>query len=377
MVGKGRAPANATKPKNGRVKTVRDGLLREHFGDIPPSGRGKRKPRDGSAGVTARRPGRQGGHIVEMQRRRLLTATSELVFERGVQAVTIALISARAGVSRKTFYDSFDGREGCLLEAFEEAVHKVTAAVDKAAVGEEKWVDRVRAGLVGLLSFLDEDPVAGRLVIVEALGAGVQTLEARRRVLARIVAIVDRGRTQPRASRDAPPLTAEGVVGAVFSVIHARMLASPPPALEGRVVGKHDTQPLIGLAGSLMAMIVQPYLGPTAAKGELARSVPAARRSSPRLLSDPFKDLPIRLTYRTAQVLSSIAATPGASSKQVATASGITDEGQTSRLLARLQRVGLIQNTGAGAAKGEANAWTLTTKGHNVHTAITQQTGQD
>jgi DNA-binding MarR family transcriptional regulator len=87
-------------------------------------------------------------------------------------------------------------------------------------------------------------------------------------------------------------------------------------------------------------------------------------------MSDPFRDLPMRLTYRTAQVLSSIAAVPGASSKQIAGAAGISDEGQTSRLMGRLERLGLVRNTGGLSGRGEAKAWTLTERGRGIVGAI-------
>jgi AcrR family transcriptional regulator len=311
--------------------------------------------------VRVERSARKGGHVVEMQRRRLLTATGEIVYERGVQALTVALVSDRAGVSRKTFYDIFSDREGCLLAAFEEAVQRATDTIAQAITAEQRWRERIRTALTGLLSFLEEDPVTGRLLIVEALSSGEQTLEARRCVLAQIIMVLEQGRTEPKAVKDVPPLTAEGVLGAVFSVIHARMLA-------------RDTRPLTDLTGPLTAMIVGPYLGPAAARKELARPTRPFKRAIPKLPVDPFKDLPIRLTYRTAQVLASIAMSPGASSKHIASVSGVADEGQMSRLLTRLQNAGLIQNTGNGPAKGEPNAWTLTPKGHNVHTVIAQQT---
>ncbi len=320
-------------------------------------------------GVASKRSGRQGAHVVEMQRRRLLTATSELVYERGVQAVTIALVSDRAGVSRKTFYGIFEDREACLMAVFEDAVSQATHVVRDAASGREPWRERVRTGLAALLTFLDEEPVAARFLVVEALGGGERTLNARARVLAQIIAIVDEGRAQPKVVRDIPPLTAEGVVGAVFSVIHARML--------NRTVSAESAERMVELTGALSAMIVQPYLGVAAAKKELERPVPALKPTVPKLPSDPFRDLPIRLTYRTARVLAAIAATPGASGKQIARASEITDDGQMSRLLNRLGRAGLIENTGPGPARGEANAWTLTPKGKDVQTVIAQQTGQD
>ena len=232
------------------------------------------------------------------------------------------------------------------------------------------WEDQ--SGLTGLLSFLDYEPSMARLLIVEALACGEETLRARKRVLKQVIAIVDRGRAEGKtlkrdealkrgqSGREPPPLTAEGTVGAVFSVIHARML-------------EQDTRSLTDLTGPLMAMIVAPYLGPAAAQKELKRSVSVPTPVTPRLPADPFKDLPIRLTYRTARVLSSISEAPGASSKQVAQAAGITDEGQTSKLLNRLQRFGLIHDTGVGPAKGLPRAWSLTQRGEDILQAVGQR----
>jgi AcrR family transcriptional regulator len=317
--------------------------------------------------ATLDRAGRQGGHVAAMQRRRLLAATVELAYEHGVQAITVATSCERAGLSRRTFYECFDGREQCLLATFEDAVEQTTRVVLEAtSQTAPAWQEQARTGLTSLLCFLDREPPIGRLLIVEALGAGPQTLEARKRILAVLIAFVDQGRLRAKGSRsgsgssEPPPLTAEGIVGAVFSVIHSRML-------------ERDPRPLSELGGALMAMIVQPYLGPSAAQDELTRpTVTANTTPVPRLPSDPFKDLPIRLTYRTARVLSSIADRPGASSKQIADASGIADPGQISRLLTRLLRNGLIEDTGVGPAKGMARAWTLTDRGEGILRATGQ-----
>ena len=74
----------------------------------------------------------------------------------------------------------------------------------------------------------------------------------------------------------------------------------------------------------------------------------------------------MRLTYRTAQVLGCIAGEPEISNRVVAERAGVTDQGQISKLLARLERLGLAVNSGNGHAKGEANAWTLTALGSEV-----------
>ncbi len=62
----------------------------------------------------------------------------------------------------------------------------------------------------------------------------------------------------------------------------------------------------------------------------------------------------MRLTYRTMRVLLAVAAHPGGSNRQVADGPGISDQGQISKLLARLHGLGLIENTGAGSVRGRA-----------------------
>jgi AcrR family transcriptional regulator len=314
---------------------------------------------------------RQGAHVIEMQRRRLLGAVVELACEGGVQTVSVAIICGRAGVSRRTFYDLFLEREDCLQAAFADAVETARQAVIEAVAsseGDDKtrghrrgsdWSERVRAALTTLLSMFDQEPGLARLLIVDGPGFGPKALELRGEVLGQAARLIDEGCAEARPGREPPPLTAEGTVGAVLSVIHTRLLQPDPHSL---------TQ----LVGSLMALIVHPYLGPVAARRELDKATTAEPIRMRRPPADPFKDLPIRLTYRTALVLSSIAQSPGSSSRQVADASGITDPGQISRLLNRLRTSGLIKDDGVGPTKGMARAWSLTERGEDV----LQVTGQ-
>jgi DNA-binding IclR family transcriptional regulator len=78
----------------------------------------------------------------------------------------------------------------------------------------------------------------------------------------------------------------------------------------------------------------------------------------------------VRSTYRTARVLSAIAANPGASNRAVAAAAGILDEGQASKLLKRLAGLGLIENMAQDREPGEANAWRLTARGVEVERTL-------
>jgi DNA-binding MarR family transcriptional regulator len=77
----------------------------------------------------------------------------------------------------------------------------------------------------------------------------------------------------------------------------------------------------------------------------------------------------MRLTYRTVRVLMVIAERPAASNRVIAEQSGITDQGQISKLLGRLARLQLVENKGDGQEKGAANAWHLTARGAAVERA--------
>ena len=84
----------------------------------------------------------------------------------------------------------------------------------------------------------------------------------------------------------------------------------------------------------------------------------------------------MRLTYRTALVLRCIAGEPGATNRVVGEHAGVADPGQISKLLRRLERLGLVVNTGGGHLSGEPNAWELTVHGRQVVGRLGIDTGR-
>jgi DNA-binding MarR family transcriptional regulator len=80
----------------------------------------------------------------------------------------------------------------------------------------------------------------------------------------------------------------------------------------------------------------------------------------------------MRLTYRTARVLSVIAEHPGASNREVADSAGIVDQGQISKLLGRLEGLGLIENA-IEVGRRSANAWVLSPRGERVERGIRER----
>lgn len=324
--------------------------------------------RPGSVGRKSRGVGRDAGSVgrekvSEIQRARILAAMKEVAAERGAGNVTVAHVVSRSGVSRRTFYELFEDREACFLAAFDDAAAQIAARVVPAYEGEGRWRERIRAALAALLDFLDEEPRAGRLCVVESLAAGPNALERRARIVETVKEALEQGRAESRGRRELAPLTAEGVVGAVSSVLHARL--ADPAAHGGSFVG---------LLNPLMGMIVLPYQGAAAAARELERPAPPRPERPLGHGGDPLRELDMRLTYRTVRVLLAIGQTPGTSNREVAAAAGVEDQGQISKLLSRLKTLGLIENAGAGHLSGEPNSWHLTAKGEQVAGAIEVQT---
>jgi AcrR family transcriptional regulator len=345
-------------------------------------------------GVAA--PERDGvgrGHVTDIQRARMVAAMIDVVSERGRSNATVAHVVSRSGVSRRTFYEVFVDFEDCFLAALDRSIACASQYVLGAYDPARKWRVRIGSALVGLLEFLEDEPGMGRLCIVETLGAGPRVHERRATVLDAVIAAIDEGRLESRSTKTLPSLTSEGIVGGVLSVLHARLLAPSgasagdvpdrlPSNREASADGHESSQraartdeheqagrgryPLLELTGALMGMIVLPYLGPAAAAKESARPTPERRSRLRRASTDPLRDLEMRLTYRTVRVLLAIAAAPRASNREVGVAAGIDDQGQISKLLSRLEKLGLIENSGGGQIRGAPNAWMLTKKGVEV-----------
>ncbi|MFZ1925360.1 MAG: TetR/AcrR family transcriptional regulator [Solirubrobacteraceae bacterium] len=309
-------------------------------------------------------PAEPHGLPTEIQRKRLLSAAIRSLDEVGYAHTSVAHITSRARVSRRTFYELFATREECLLAVFDDVVALIDRELAAAELEDLPWRERVRLGMWTILSFFEREPARARVCVVQSLQGDAKLLERREALLEGLVAIVDEGREQSAKAAQATPLTAEGLVGAALSILYTRLM-------------RERREPLTDLLGELMGLIVLPYLGSAAAKREQARPAPApvagqSERVSQgeHLATDPFEGISMRLTYRTLRVLECVAAEPGASNRQLGVLADVPDQGQISKLLGRLERLGLLVNTRDAGAKGEANVWQLTAQGLQVTQTI-------
>ncbi|MDP2774022.1 MAG: TetR/AcrR family transcriptional regulator [Nocardioides sp.] len=126
--------------------------------------------------------GQSADERVAARRARLVEATITLLAEQGEARTTMTAACAGAGLTERYFYESFGSRDEALVAALDAAALQI-AETAVAAVAERQGppVDRVRAGLSGVLDLLGDHPALGRVVVLESTANAA--LRTRRREL--------------------------------------------------------------------------------------------------------------------------------------------------------------------------------------------------
>ena len=108
---------------------------------------------------------------VEKRRARLVDAGVDIFGTIGYRAATIEHICARAGLSKRYFYESFPGREALLLACYERCCNDFhEAMVNAVAQAPDTLAAQVRAALLGYFSAIDADERGARITLLEVLG---------------------------------------------------------------------------------------------------------------------------------------------------------------------------------------------------------------
>lgn len=148
---------------------------------------------------------------------------AQTVARKGYADTTIADLAAAARVSRRTFYEHFDDKSGCLIALYDAASTQALDVLRGAIDPARDWHVQVEAALAAYFGCLSGNPKLLRTLFIEILALGPVGLSARRRVnerLARfILDVINCPQAQPARSE---PLSAEiamGIVGAINELV--------------------------------------------------------------------------------------------------------------------------------------------------------------
>ena len=198
-------------------------------------------------------PGRHGlprDFVVHNQRERLIAGLAEAVAEKGYGGTTIADITRHAAVSRRTFYEHFDGKDECFVAAFDTVTEQLRERVEAAYKTADDWADGIRAGIGAMLAFLASEPNLARLAMVEALVAGpvvVKRYDAAVQTFLPYLTTGREGRSKAVLDRLSDS-TEEALVGGMVSLVARRIVAGQTDELES-------------LLPDLVEFTLAPYVG--------------------------------------------------------------------------------------------------------------------
>jgi AcrR family transcriptional regulator len=120
--------------------------------------------------------GRYGG-VDAAQRRasrraQLIAAGLDLLGTQGWQASTVRAICARAKLTPRYFYESFEDRDALLLAVFDEIAQEGAAAVVEAVVHAPADArSKARAAIAAFVELVTDDPRKARVLFIEAMGS--------------------------------------------------------------------------------------------------------------------------------------------------------------------------------------------------------------
>ncbi|HTR73986.1 MAG TPA: TetR/AcrR family transcriptional regulator [Solirubrobacterales bacterium] len=175
---------------------------------------------------------------------RILRALAAVVAEKGYPETTVAEVVERAGTSQRTFYEHFENKEGAIVAALDSGSAYMLAAALPAFRRAPDWQHAVHDTIEAMFRWGAEEPEYARMGGVEMYAAGKRALDQREVVTEGMEGLLAPGY---ELKPDTPPIAAEAVGGALYSLLYDN-------------VNKKGPQTLPALVPTLVYVTLAPFL---------------------------------------------------------------------------------------------------------------------
>ena len=166
--------------------------------------------------------------VAAHQRARLQGAMIEASARYGYAETTIAELVGLAGVSKKTLYKHFEGKEDCFLATYDlvvrQAMERISAAYRGEAKEERDWTAGLCRAFEAFATEILERPKPSRLALVEVLAAGPAAVERSECAEAAFTQMIAQSLAQAPGDVALPPLLIRSLVGGIWFVTRSRLL---------------------------------------------------------------------------------------------------------------------------------------------------------
>jgi AcrR family transcriptional regulator len=186
--------------------------------------------------------------LAELQRDRILVTATEVFAKRGFQASTVDNIVAAAKIGVGSFYAHFEGKNDCLLAVCERISIEVHGRLAAAVAADDDWAERALAGLRALLDFAAAQPLAARVILIEAQTGGPEALARYGEVLEEVAGFLREGRAVAHLDPEPPPSFEEATASGLAWLLQGRLVRGE--------LGEVDS-----LFAEMAEVALEPYLG--------------------------------------------------------------------------------------------------------------------
>ncbi|HVY95362.1 MAG TPA: TetR/AcrR family transcriptional regulator [Solirubrobacterales bacterium] len=159
---------------------------------------------------------------------RILRALAAVVAEKGYPGTTVAEIVDRAATSQRTFYEHFKNKEDAIVAALDSGSAHMLAAALPAFRRAPDWKHAVHDTQEAMFAFGAEEPEYARLGGVEMYAAGKRALDQREVVTEGMEGLLAPGY---ELKPDTPPIAAEAIGGALYSLLYDHVNKKGPETL--------------------------------------------------------------------------------------------------------------------------------------------------
>jgi AcrR family transcriptional regulator len=211
---------------------------------------------EGTVGLDGLSPGQRlprGRHgipkkeVVAHQRERMLRAATGELREQGYAGLSVAQITARARVSRVTFYKNFDDKLDCVLAAHRAAIANLERRVRQAYGEQDEWAHGMDASIEALLEFAATSPDQMHLILfVNNTASEPKIAHFGLAVRERLIASIDAARGE--IGSKPTELTEQAMIGAAIAVM-------------GAILQTGESERLPEFKADLVQLILAPYVG--------------------------------------------------------------------------------------------------------------------
>jgi AcrR family transcriptional regulator len=147
----------------------------------------------------------------------------DAIGEKGYASIAVSDVIKRAGVSRKAFYEHYNNKEECFMEAFDSIASVAQRAISETFLHARALPQGVEAAVEELFDLAVAHPGALRLLMVEIAAAGPAGIERREQLAAGYEDVLREVLGLPPGPGPIPNPVLRAVVGGLIHVLYSRM----------------------------------------------------------------------------------------------------------------------------------------------------------